>query len=135
MGDVLGDVQGYVPGDVQEVRNRRLAAMYGEYIDAAYSADINPLPALRRKAGGKWLFFRETIDPVVPEDADEWAVYKVKLPFGGSIGSVVWVPEPPDPYRTLGDGYIRLIDVILWAIVGAVMLFGPVVAKCIVDPL
>ena len=83
---------------LQKVKNNRLWLMYGLYIENAYKVDINPLPALRTRAGGAWHFIRNIAGFVPPSEyGPEWAAIEIEE----KDAIVLWFPETPKEGRTL----------------------------------
>lgn len=82
----------------QKLKNNKLFSMYGFYIEHAYKVDINPLPALRERAGGAWHFIRNISGFVPPsEDGPEWAAIEIEE----KDATVLWFPETPKEGRAL----------------------------------
>ena len=82
----------------QKLKNNKLWLMYGIYIEHAYKVDINPLPALRERAGGAWHFIRNIAGFIPPsEDGPEWAAIEIEE----KDAIVLWFPETPKEGRSL----------------------------------
>jgi len=67
----------------------RLEEMYGDYIRASYRQGVNPLPALRQKAGGTWLFIRNYTE--WEKTHTPWG--EIMTPEARKDSRVAWIPQ------------------------------------------